>query len=173
MTQHLGLTGCQVRGRWAGFVVELAGQHPEDADDTLAAHQRHGAHLQGRRVPSVDTNIAAGLGRRTRPEHLAGEELLRLRLVLRADDRREVPAADVAEQALGRRVEPPDDSGRVEDVARDGQADERLLDITADRQPACRRSHPHSVVDQASRTARIAKVPDASEAPGTWTRTLT
>ena len=138
MTQHLGLTGRQVRGRCAGLVVERAGQQAEDADHTLATHQRHRAHLQ-REAGSVGRDEhPAGLGRRGRAEHLAGEELLRRRPVLRADNRGEVPAANVAEEALSRRVDPPDDSGRVEDVARDGQAGERPLDVTADRQPACR-----------------------------------
>ena len=53
------------------------------------------------------------------PRHLAGEELLRPRPVLGTDNRREVPAANVAEEPLGLRVDPPDDPGRVEDVARD------------------------------------------------------
>jgi hypothetical protein len=59
-----------------------------------------------------------------------------------------VLAANVAEQALGRRIEPPDDAGRVEDVARDRQTGERQLDVTADREPAWRCSHADSVVDR-------------------------
>ncbi len=147
-TQHLGLTGRQVRGRRARLLVERAGQKPEDADHALAAHQRHGADLQ-RDAGSVGRDEdPARLGRRGRAEHLAGEELPRPRPILRADNRREVPAADVAEEALGRRVDPLDDPGRVEDVARDGYVGERLLDVAADRQPASRWSHPDSVIDR-------------------------
>jgi hypothetical protein len=44
-----------------------------------------------------------------------------------------VPSADVAQEPLGRRVDPPDDAVRVENVARDGNTGERLLDVAADR----------------------------------------
>ena len=43
-------------------------------------------------------------------------------------------AADVAEQPLGRRVDPADDPRRVEDVARDADALQGPLDVAADSQ---------------------------------------
>ncbi len=118
-TKYLGLPGRQMRGRCARRFVERAGQQPEDADHTLSADQGNRAHLQ-REPGSVGRDEdRVGLGRRGRAEHLACEELLRPCPVLQADNRREVPAANVAEEALGRRVDPPDNAGRVEDVTRD------------------------------------------------------
>ena len=51
--------------------------------------------------------------------------------------------ADVADKPLGRRIEPPDDSRRVEDVARDEDV-LQALDITADLQAT---GHRGSVTD--------------------------
>jgi hypothetical protein len=69
-----------------------------------------------------------------------------------------VSATDVAEEPLSRWVDPPDDPGGVEDVARDGYAGERPLGVAADRQPASRWSHADSVVDQGlSRVAETLK----------------
>jgi hypothetical protein len=45
-----------------------------------------------------------------------------------------VRAANVAEEALGRRVDPPDDPVRVEDVARNGDRNERPFDVPSERE---------------------------------------
>ena len=108
-----------MRGRCARRFVERTGQQAEDADHTLSAHQRNRAHLQ-REPGSVGRDEdRVRLGRRGRAEHLACEELSRPCPVLRADNRREVPAANVAKEALSGGVDPPDNTGRVEDVTWD------------------------------------------------------
>jgi hypothetical protein len=64
--------------------------------------------------------------------------------VLGRDDGGEMATSDVAEKLLGRRVDPADDPGVVEDVARDADVFESPLDVTADCQA---RAHDRSVAD--------------------------
>jgi hypothetical protein len=49
--------------------------------------------------------------------------------VLDGDQRREVPAANVADHALRGRVQPPYDTAHVDQVARDVDVLERLFDL--------------------------------------------
>src|SRR5262249_51794456 len=60
--------------------------------------------------------------------------------LLRCDDRRELEAAHVADDAPRGRVHPADDAGRVDDVARDVDRLERGLDVAADGGQAGRRA---------------------------------
>ena len=80
-------------------------------------------------------------------EHLLSESVAGAGPVLRCDEGGEVTAADVAEEPLGSRVEPPDDSRRVDDVARDADVLQSLLDVTADLQAG---DHLGSVTDPGS-----------------------
>ena len=101
----------------------------------------------GTRAPAVETrtpvaSVAGGA------EHLPREELAGAPAVLRRDDGGEVATANVAEKPLGCRIEPPDDSLCVEDVARDADALQSLLDVAADFQA---RGHHRSVADPAAR----------------------
>jgi hypothetical protein len=59
-----------------------------------------------------------------------------------------VATANVADKLLGCRIDPPDDSGRVEDVARDADAVQSLLDVAADCQAG---GHHGSVADPGRR----------------------
>ena len=47
--------------------------------------------------------------------------------------------ANVANKPLGGRIDPPDDSRRVEDVARDADTAQSLLDVAADCQAVATR----------------------------------
>ena len=57
-------------------------------------------------------------------------------------------AANIAEKALCRRVDPPDDSRRVEHVAGDRNAGQGLFDVAADCEATPRCRHSHSVADR-------------------------
>ena len=84
------------------------------------------------RVPEVDTRTpGASVG--DVPSTFR-ENSSRAPVVFGRDDRGEVATANVAEKPLGSRIDPPDDSRRVEDVARDADAAQSLLDIAADCQ---------------------------------------
>jgi hypothetical protein len=52
--------------------------------------------------------------------------------VLGRDDGGELATANVADKPLGGRIDPTDDSRRVEDVARDADVAKSLLDVAAD-----------------------------------------
>ena len=109
-SKHLGLPGREVRGGRARLLVGGAGKEPEDSDDAFTVLQRHRADVQHETRTIGGDQDAGRLGRRGRAEHLAREELARPSPVLGADHGREVLPANVAEQALCRRVDPPDDS---------------------------------------------------------------
>ena len=85
------------------------------------------------RVPPVETNTpvasVAGCG----AEHLAGEEFAGATAVLGRDDGGVLATADIPEKPLGRGIDPADDSRSVEDVTRDANADQSLLNVAADR----------------------------------------
>jgi hypothetical protein len=102
--QHLDLSGRQARRGWRRRpVVVTLFQEPEDADVPLTVPERHGADLDGH------SRSAA----RERPAHrwttwcraLLGDQLAGAATVLGGDDRGEVAAANVAEQALCSRIE--------------------------------------------------------------------
>ena len=71
-------------------------------------------------------------------------------------------AANVSQESLGRRIDPADNPRRVEDIARDTDVLQRLLDVAADHEAPCRLPHVGSVADRAGRKRR----PDADQRPG-------
>jgi len=77
---------------------------------------------------------------RCRTKYLATENLVRTPSVLGRYDGREVPPANVADKALGCRVDPPDHPRPVEHVARDAHVVEGPLDIATDSQAAGHRT---------------------------------
>lgn len=101
----------------------------KDAYHPLAADQRHRAHLHREATArAVDENDRR-VGRVGTPEQLAREHLPGPSCVLRGDDGGELPPVDVADQAPARRIQPADDSGRVDQVARDVDVLERMRDV--------------------------------------------
>ena len=54
-TQHLDLTGGEMRGWLICAVVEAFFEQSEDADHPFTVLQRDGAHLYGTRVPVLET----------------------------------------------------------------------------------------------------------------------
>ncbi len=124
--------------RCGGGVVGLSSGRPSNSPKTPTTRSplMSGAELisTATRVPGVETktpvvSVAGELPITFREEQLAGAPA-----VLGRDDRGEVATADVADKLLGRRVDPPDDSRCVEDVARDADAFQCLLDVAADSQ---------------------------------------
>ena len=109
-------------------------QQPEDADHPFTVLERHRADLHGHPLPGGRKQDAGRICGRRSAEHLLGEQLAGAPAVLGRDDGGDVATADVAEKPLGRRIDPADDSRRVEDVARDTDALQSLLDVTAERQ---------------------------------------
>ena len=142
--KHLDLRGVRCGCGAVGVVVGGFVEQPEDADHAFAVHERHRAHLHGHPRAGGRDEDAGRLGGRGGAEHLPGEQLAGAPAVLGRDDGSEMATANIAEKPLGCRIDPPDDSRRVEDVARDADAVQSLLDITADCQA---RDHHGSVAD--------------------------
>ena len=63
--------------------------------------------------------------------------------------------ANVADKPLGGRIEPPDDSRCVEDIARDADVLQSLLDVTADLQAS---GHHGSVADSGRRWTKACEL---------------
>jgi hypothetical protein len=72
--------------------------------------------------------------------------------VLERDDGGELATANIAHKPLGRRIDPADDSRCVEDVARDADAVQSLLDVAADFQAI---GHHGSVADPRIRSVVV------------------
>src|SRR6478735_3613806 len=135
-----------------GAQVELAGDLPrrtallqETKDIDLA--RREMRKWRHPRAGGRDQD-AGRLRCRGGAEDLSREELPGAGAVLGSDDRREVAASNITEQAPSRRVEPADDARWVEDVARDSDAVQSLLDVAADGKSG---SHRQSVTETGER----------------------
>ena len=126
--------GVRCGGGAEGAVVGAFLDQPEDADHPFTVHEWHRADLYGHpRAVSRDQD-AGRVGGRGGAEHLAGEQLAGAAAVLGRDDGGVLATANVAEKPLGRRIDPADDSRRVEDVTRNTDAGQSLLDVAADCQ---------------------------------------
>ena len=121
--------GCGTRGRRVLDVRHLA----EDADHPIALHQRHRAELDTDPLAVGADHDDLRVRRAVRDRDVAGEDLPRAAGLLRCDDRSELPAAHVADQAACRLVQPADDARPVDHVARDVDRLEGRLDVPADR----------------------------------------
>ena len=136
--------------RYAGGALTsclcATGKQSEHSDDAFTVFQRDRADVEHETRTTGGDQDAGRLGRRRRAEHLAREELACPTPFLGADDGREVPPADVAEQALRRRVDPPDNPVSVEHVAGDRDSGQGLLDVAAESEPTPRCRHSDSVV---------------------------
>ena len=133
-TEHLDLTGREMWVRRCGPVVGAFLEQPEDADHPFTVHERHRADVHGHPGAGARNQDAGRIGGRGGAEHLPGEQLAGAAAVLGRDDGREVATANVADQPLGCRIDPANDSRRVEDVAGDADALQRLLDVAAECQ---------------------------------------
>ena len=131
--EHLGLTGGEVRMRRPRRSLVHVRNLPEDADDPVALAKRHGAQLDpdALTVGAHDDDLRvlrpAGAG------DVLREDLSRPSGLLGRDDGGELPPAYVADEPFRRRVEPADDPGPVDDVARDVDRLQGALDVAADR----------------------------------------
>jgi hypothetical protein len=85
------------------------------------------------RVPVGVEEHELAVGRLGGARDLLREELARPPTFLRRDDRRELAPAHVTELAPRRVVDPADDPGRVDHVARHADVLEGNLDVAADR----------------------------------------
>ena len=131
-TKHLDLTRGEMRVWRRGCVVWASLQQPEHADHPFTAHQRHGADLHCHPRAAGGNQDAGRLRGRDGAEHLAREQLACAPAVLGRDDGGEEATANIAEKPLGGRIDPPDDSRPVEDVARNADAGQSSLKITTD-----------------------------------------
>ena len=132
--------GCGARSA----VVRAFLQQPEDADHPFTALERHRADLHRDPLPGGRQQDAGRLRGRGGAEHLPREQLAGPAAVLGRDDRGEEATANVSDKPLRRRIDPTDDSRRVEDVARDADVAKSLLDVAADWEAG---SHHGSVTE--------------------------
>ncbi len=158
-TKYLDLAGGEMRGWRCGAVVGAFLDQSEDADHPFTVHERHRAELHGHPRSDGRNQDAGRLCGRGSAEHFLGEQLAGAAAVLGRDNGGEVATANVAEKLLGCRIDPADDSCFVENVARDADALQSLLDVAADCQarghhPKCRRSTAHVEVADAVRCSK-------------------
>jgi hypothetical protein len=119
--------------RWQRFVGHLLDvrQLPEDTDDTMPLPQRARTDLDLKatsvRIHEDDLRVC----HLRRAGDLAGKVLARPAGVFVGYDRGELPSAHVAHQASSCRIDPADDSGRIDDVTRDVDGLESRLDVAA------------------------------------------
>jgi hypothetical protein len=115
-TKHLDLTGSEMRGWRCSWVVGALLEQPEDTDHPFTAHQRHRTDLHGDPRAGGRNQDAGRIGGRGGPEDLPGEQLAGAPAVLGRDDGGELTPANVADETLGSRIDPADDSRRVEEL---------------------------------------------------------
>ena len=115
--QDLGLPRGQVRvgGRWRQLVLDVH-DLAEHSDHAVPVPQGHRAQVDGDalavRADDHDLVVRAF----DAAADVAREDLTGAARLLRRDDRRELLAAHVADQALGRRVHPTDDPVAVDHI---------------------------------------------------------
>src|SRR4051794_14837328 len=131
--------------RLARSVIGARVEQPEDADHALAAPERDGADLDGHAGAARRDEDTRRIRGRGGAEHLLSEQFAGPPPVLRRDDTRELAAANVAYEPFGSRIDPPNDPGIVQDVARDPDAVQCLFDVSADSQAG---GHHASVPDR-------------------------
>jgi hypothetical protein len=131
-TEHLDLSGGEMRVRRRGCVVGEFLEQAEDADHAFTVLERHRADLHRDPLPGGRQQEAGRLRGRGGAEHLPREQLAGSAAVLGRDDRGEEATANVSDKPLRRRIDPTDDSRCVEDVTRDADVAKSLLDVAAD-----------------------------------------
>ena len=122
----------------------LSFEQPEDADYPATAAQWHRADLHRDSLPGGRDQDAGGIRGRGGAQHLLSEQLAGAAVVLRRDDGGELATTNVAEEPLGCGVDPLDDSRRVDDVARDTDVVQSLLEVAVNSQAG---GHRGSVPD--------------------------
>src|SRR5689334_6741610 len=88
-------------------------QLSEYAHDVAASHQADGADLTVEPLAVGADDHARRLGRDLCADDLLREDVARPPAILRSDDRGELPAAAIADQALRRWIQPAHDPGRA------------------------------------------------------------
>src|SRR5204862_7836161 len=122
-TQNLGLTRCQVRWdrMFLGGLSDI-GKLAEDTDASVALHQGDRADVDADPFAVSAQEHGLGVGDLRGPGDLAREFLAGAPRVLGGDNRRELSPADIADEPLRSWIDPTDDAGRTDDVARDVDA---------------------------------------------------
>jgi hypothetical protein len=144
--KHLDLTGGEMRVWRCRRIVGAFLEQPEDADHPFTAHERHRADLHGHPRAGVETKTAGASVAEEVPSTLRENSSRARRLSSGAttgDRERRRQAARPPDWSTGRPL-------RVEDVARDADAAQSLLDVAAD----CQASGDHR--SMASRTGLLA-----------------
>src|SRR5262249_46509853 len=122
----------EMRVRLRRSLLVAAADDAEHADDPVALVERTRADLDLDALAILADHDHRGLGRRPRPHHLAQEGLLGLARLLRDDERRLLPSADVADETLRGGIDPADDPEPVDRVGRDVQILEAAMEIARD-----------------------------------------
>jgi hypothetical protein len=144
-TKYLDLTRGEMRGRRSGCVVRASFDQPEDATTVSPLLSCTELHWHPR--PGGGDEVAGRFAGRGGAEHLLRESVAGTGPVLGCYDGGELATANVAEEALGCRIDPADDAGCVEDVRRYADALQGMLNVAADSQS---RGHHGSVADRRS-----------------------
>ena len=134
--------------RCGGGVPRLSSGRPldqsKDADHRFTVLERHRAHLHGHPVPSARDEVAGRFAGHGGAEHLLNESLAGAGPFLGCYEGGEVATTNVAEEPLGRGIDPPNDSRLIKDIAGDTHVLQGLLDVAADLQAS---GHRWSVTD--------------------------
>lgn len=127
--EHLRLPGRELELRVRMGLLDEVGDLAEDAEEVVSVVDRDRADLDrdalAVRADDLDDRVSDPRG----ADHFSREELPRPPSVLGRDDRRELGPAHVADDAARRSVQPTNDPGRVDVVARDVDVLEYLLEV--------------------------------------------
>src|SRR5262249_44428648 len=96
--------------------------------DVLSVEDRDGGDLDADVVAGAVQDHDAGVGHRGRPDDLPREELTCSPRVLGRDDRRELAAGDLTDDATAGWIDPADDAVRIDQIAGDVDVLEDFFD---------------------------------------------
>jgi len=147
-SKHLDEPWGEMGVRRCRLFLGAALEEPEDADHPFALHERHRADFHDHPRAGGRNQDAGRVCGRGRAQHLPREQLTCAAAVLGRDDGGEVATANIADKPFGCSIHPPYDSRPVEDIARDTDPVQSLLDVAADSQAAERPGHAESVSGQ-------------------------
>ena len=152
-TKHLDLTGSEMRRRRCGLSSGRPSNSPKTP--TTRSPLMSGTELisTATRVPAVETKTAVASVAGAVPITFRENSSWARRLSSGATTEVKWRPRTSPSKPLGRRIDPADDSRCVEDVARDADARQSLLDVAADCQAS---GHHGSVTDP--------RVPDGARA---------
>jgi hypothetical protein len=101
----------------------------EDTDDAIPVKKGYRAHFDCNQAAVGAEKHDTGVGNRCSADNLSREELAGAQRILGRNYGSELPPANVADDVAGSTIQPADYSGRIDDVTRDVEVLQHLVEI--------------------------------------------